>query len=67
MASAKLGTCSHIPPVEYDRVPLSFFQPFAVKRALEGAKMKAIDVDGIAFTRGPGMAIVKIEKYILTV
>lgn len=29
--------------------------------------MKAIDVDGIAFTRGPGMAIVKIEKYILTV
>ena len=60
--------CSHISPAEsYDRTSLSSFQPFAVKRALEEAKMKAVDVDGIAFTRGPGKAIVKIEKYVLIV
>ncbi len=29
--------------------------------------MNAVDVNGIAFTRGPGMATVKIEKYILIV
>ncbi|ESK93145.1 o-sialoglycoprotein endopeptidase [Moniliophthora roreri MCA 2997] len=30
--------------------------PIAVKRALEEAKMNVNDVDGIAFTRGPGIA-----------
>jgi len=50
------------PMIEY-----TFCQPFAVKRALEGAKMKAVDVDGIAFTRGPGREIVKKEKYVLIV
>ncbi|KAL0578568.1 Mitochondrial tRNAs modification protein [Marasmius crinis-equi] len=30
-------------------------QPVAIKRALEQAKMDVNDVDGIAFTRGPGM------------
>ena len=42
--------------------PKSFpFEPFAVKRALEEAKMEAVDIDGIAFTRGPGEALAKIE------
>ncbi len=30
-------------------------QPIAVQRALKDAHMSALDVDGIAFTRGPGM------------
>ena len=45
----------------------SFFQPFAVKRALEEAKTRAVDVDGIAFTRGPGGLIAKMGKYVLII
>ena len=30
-------------------------QPIAVQRALKDAHISALDVDGIAFTRGPGM------------
>jgi len=30
-------------------------QPIAVQRALKDACLSAADVDGIAFTRGPGM------------
>jgi len=41
---------------------LSFFQPFAVKQALEEAKTKAVDIDGIAFTRGPGEVIAGLKK-----
>jgi tRNA A37 threonylcarbamoyltransferase TsaD len=29
-------------------------QPIAVQRALKDAHISALDVDGIAFTRGPG-------------
>lgn len=38
------------------------FQPFAVKRALEEARIEAVDVDGIAFTRGPGDLIQNIGQ-----
>lgn len=29
-------------------------QPIAVQRALNDARINALDLDGIAFTRGPG-------------
>jgi hypothetical protein len=66
MAPEKLGTCVHIPS-RILPLTLPFFQPFAVKRALEVANTKAVDIDGIAFTRGPGEAITKTRKLILIV
>ncbi len=38
-----------VPPVAKLRA-----QPIAVQRALKDAHISALDVDGIAFTRGPG-------------
>ena len=49
-------------PVFNPAVKFPLLQPFAVKRALEEARTEAVDVDGIAFTRGPGDLIQKIGQ-----
>lgn len=35
--------------------PRSRKQPLAIREALDTAKMEVTDIDGFAFTRGPGM------------
>lgn len=35
-------------------------QPIAVQKALKDAHMNAQDVDGIAFTRGPGKGLLSL-------
>ena len=35
-------------------------QPGAVRSALEEAKMNIIDIDGIAYTRGPGEFVLQV-------
>ena len=37
--------------------------PYAIRKALEDANLKISDVDGIAFTKGPGVPVLFFSQH----